>query len=211
MKTISTFEGLKVKLRGIHNEKDLDTVWNWMNDVEVTQYLMTLSPMSFAYEKEYFSKVGLDPNHKKFAIEDKKTGEFIGVMDLTKINFLHRHATTGSVIGNKTYWGKGFGSDAKMLVLNYAFNTLNLKNVFSEVYNFNKRSLGALRKTGYQVIGKQKKSVYCNGQWHDKLLLCVTRKRFNKLWKRYGKELKVGLSKQSQEFKSICRHKDKQL
>ncbi len=190
------FEGYKARIRGIHNEKDMEKVWQWMNDPEVTNFLLTLSPMSWAAEKEYFSKVGLDPNHKKFAIEDKATGEFIGMMDLSRINFLHRYATTGSVIGNKDYWRKGFGTDAKMLVLNYAFNTLNLKNVFSEVYDFNKRSLGALKNTGYKIVGRQKKCIFCNGEWRDRILLCVTKKRFKKAWRQYRSRMESQIANQ---------------
>ena len=198
MKNQSTFvgfEGLKVKLRGIHNDKDMEAAWTWMNDPEVTQYLLSVSPISWAAEKEYFAKVGLDPNHKKFAIEDKESGELIGFIDISKINLLHRYGTTGSVIGNKKYWSNGYGTDSKMLVLYYAFNTLNLKNVFSEVYDFNQRSLGALRNTGYKIIGRQKKSVFCNGKWCDRVFLQVSKKDFKKVWRKYYKKLRSELSK----------------
>ncbi len=197
MTTKPIFEGRIARIRAIHNEKDFDKVWQWMNDPEVTQTLLTNSPISYAAEKEYFSKVGLDPTRKNFAIEDKATGEFIGQMDINKIDLIHRYGTTGAVIGNKDFWRKGYGSDAKMLVLNYAFNTLNLKNVFSEVTAFNKRSLGSLKKTGYEVAGRYPNAIFRNGQWYDKVFLYVTRQKFYPLWKEYYNLLETELAKKT--------------
>lgn len=197
MITKPIFKGKKARIRAIHNEKDFDNVWQWMNDPEVTQNLLTISPISYTAEKEYFSKVGLDPTRKNFAIEDKVTGEFIGLMDINKIDLINRCGTTGAVIGNKDFWRKGYGSDAKMLVLNYAFNTLNLKNIFSDVTAFNERSLGALKKTGYEIAGRYPSAIFRNGQWYDKIFLYVTREKFYPLWKEYYDQLEADLAIQS--------------
>ncbi len=61
-------------------------------------------------------------------------------MGIHRINWKDRTATTGAVIGEKAYWDKGYGSEAKMLVLDYAFNMLNLRKICSQVLAFNKRS-----------------------------------------------------------------------
>jgi len=123
-------------------------------------------------------------------IVDAKTDKPIGSMGLHRINWKDRTATTGAVIGEKSYWGKGYGSEAKMLLLQYAFHSLNLRKICSLVLSFNGRSQAYSEKCGYKVEGTLKEHIFKNGQYWDEIHLAVFKEDWEPLWKRFQKTWK---------------------
>jgi len=109
-------------------------------------------------------------------------------MGLHQIDFIHGTAVTGAIIGEKEYQGKGYGTDAKMTLLNYAFNTLNLRKVCSDVISFNKRSLAYSKKCGYKIEGRQKQQFYRSGKYYDRVFLAIFRKNWPKIWAEWSKK-----------------------
>lgn len=94
------------------------------------------------------------PESLLFAVILRETGKLIGGVDLTDLNWFHRTAETGSGINLPEYRGHGLGSEAKNLLLEYAFDHLNLHMIRSCVMSFNPRSQAALRKQGYRDAGR---------------------------------------------------------
>jgi RimJ/RimL family protein N-acetyltransferase len=89
-----------------------------------------------------------------FAVCLRETDEVIGWVALLDVNYQERTAETGSFFGLKAYRGDGYGSEAKHLLLEYAFERLGLHMVESWVYFANTRSAAALRKQGYREAGR---------------------------------------------------------
>ncbi|MBJ8192941.1 GNAT family N-acetyltransferase, partial [Bacillus cereus] len=81
-----------------------------------------------------------NPEIKGFVIAHKDTLDYIGQLDLFKINWVNRHATLGVVIGRDGDLGKGYGREAIRLLQKFAFHTLNLHRLELEVYAFNERA-----------------------------------------------------------------------
>jgi RimJ/RimL family protein N-acetyltransferase len=175
-------EGKKVILRPLDKEKDLGVVLKWANDPELRQFVSFFLPSTKKQEEEWFDKKRED--EIVLAIETKE-GEFIGSIGLHKINYRHRTAITGTLIGEKSFWGKGYGTDAKMILLNYAFNTLNLRKIKSQAYATNQRSVNYSKKCGYKVEGILKKDLFVNGDYVDVVCLAVFRKSFKRVWRNY--------------------------
>jgi len=100
---------------------------------------------------------------------------------------MHRLATFWAIIGEKDYWGKGYGTDAKMSLLYYAFRILNLHRVASSVYEFNTRSLDYNKHCGYKVEGVLRKNCFKEGQYYDEILLGVFREEWELIWDYYQK------------------------
>ena len=94
------------------------------------------------------------PEMLLFTVILRQTGKIIGGVELTDINTFHRTAETGSVISLPEYRSQGLGSEAKNLLLKYAFDHLNLHMVKSFVDSYNPRSQAALRKQGYRDAGR---------------------------------------------------------
>lgn len=182
--------GSRIYLRAVSKD-DLRILTIWINDPEVNQYLKVSYPMSYEdqlkwYESHMHERVRTSVH---FAIVLKDSDQIIGVMGLHHIDHKHGTATTGSFIGNKQYWNKGYGTEAKMLVLEYAFNTLNLRKICSMVYDFNTRSKRCLEKCGYHEEGIRKAHIYRNGHYCDEILMAVFRPDFEAKWVEHKKLL----------------------
>lgn len=183
-------KGKKTILRPLRKATDFELCLRWINDPEVNQYLLVYFPVTEKKEEEWFDRVANNPNEIVLGIETLD-GKLIGNMALVHINAKDRTASTGALIGEKEYWGKGYGMDAKMTLLNYAFNTLNLRKINSSVYAFNKRSLQYNLKCGYKIEGVRKKQIFRNGKYHDEILIAVFKDDWLPIWKKYQNLIKI--------------------
>ncbi len=173
-------------------KEDIPYFLRWFNDMEVKQYVTNFLPVVEADETEWLDR--LHKNREKevvFVVVDIKTNKPIGVMGIHNINWVSRLATTGAVIGDKAFWGKGYGSEAKMLVLNYAFDTLNLRKICSLVFGFNKRSEAYSKKCGYRVEGILKAHHFKNGEYCDEIHMAVFREWWLPIWEKFQKTGRV--------------------
>lgn len=208
------YEGLLVRLRPQNVETDFDQVMKWVNDPEITKFLKINPPITREDEMQYFqSKVGKN-NEALFAI-DTLDGEFIGNMGIHNINWRSREGGTGSLIGNKEYWGKGYGADAKMLVLYHAFYCLGLHRISSSVYDFNGRSYSCLEKTGYVREGVKRNSIFAEGKFHDRYMYGILEDEFKAIWPGYkeiidlsGELSKDEISERAKSFFKDVREKN---
>jgi RimJ/RimL family protein N-acetyltransferase len=130
------------------------------------------------------------PTDIGFGIELVENQRLIGVMAIHQINWVDKTAKTGSMIGYADCVSKGYGSEAKMMLLDYAFNTLGLRIIYSEAITYNKRSNGSLEKCGYQKIGTFQKKHFRKGEYHDVNIYECTAKSFRKAFQKWNKDRK---------------------
>ncbi len=190
MSSVICMEGIKTVLRPVNPETDFELLWPAVNDVSISQFILARPPITAASEREYLENLGKDGKDIVFAICEKSSQNFLGLMGLYNINWQTRIATTGALIANKEFWGKGYGYDAKMQVLHYAFHFLNLHRIDSSVVAFNKRSAGCLLKCGYKEEGVRREYHFRHGKYFDQILFGILRRDFDPIWKRYSKDLK---------------------
>ncbi|MCV4229868.1 GNAT family N-acetyltransferase [Virgibacillus sp. LDC1] len=148
---------------------DADLYHTWRNDLEVMQ---STSPCLDAYQleetKDFVQHVILgSSSSKSYLILLKETGRPIGIMSLIHIDTKNRNAECIIDIGEKTYWGKGYGFEAMTLLLDYAFLELNLHRVNLRVFSFNHKAIKLYEKIGFVHEGSSRQSLYRNGVWHD--------------------------------------------
>jgi len=189
-KRVVFLRGKKVILRPLCKETDLEKCVSWLNDPEVSKFLKVFGPITKQAEMEWFDSLSKKENDVILAIETTD-GEYIGNIGLHRINWTDRTATTGAFIGIKEYWGKGYGTDAKMILLSYAFNTLNLRKITSSVIAFNKRSLHYSLHCGYKIEGRKRKQMFCNGKYWDEIILGLFKEEWLPIWKKYKKAGKI--------------------
>jgi len=180
-------KGKNVNLRHL-NEDDVPVMTHWLNDSEVTQYITINHPMTLEQELEYL-KANIGRQDKILLGIETLDGVYIGNISIDKINHVDRTATTGIIIGNKEYWGKGHGTEAKMLLLNYAFNTLNIRKIHSSAISFNERSVKYQKKTGAVVEGVLKDQIYKNGKYYDQIMLSIFKEDWLPIWDKFQKEV----------------------
>jgi len=163
--------GTLTRLRRIERD-DIPTFVRWFADPEVREFLLLNRPISIAEEEQWFVQQLQSQNAELFAIETND-GIHIGNIGLHDINWLHRSAEMGIVIGHKQYWGKGYGSDAIRTLLRFAFDEMNLHRVQLTVYEDNARAIRAYEKCGFRHEGRLRDAVYRKGRYYDMLLMSV--------------------------------------
>lgn len=181
-------KGKKVILRPLRKSSDLEYTLRWINDPEIRRYLTTFLPISEQKEESWFDEMLESEKNLVFAIEIWDgifNGVFIGTIGLHQINWKDGIATSGTLIGEKEHWNAGYGTDAKMILLDYAFNTLNLRKICSSVLEFNIRSLRYNLHCGYKIEGRRKKQIFKDGKYWDEIILAVFKKDWLPFWKKY--------------------------
>ena len=159
------------------NKADAPDLVRWFNDPEVTRFTGTRFPLYESQEEEFIAKKPSEqPSKIHLLIE--VDGKPIGVISLFDIDYISRTAQTGTVIGEKDSWSKGYGTRAKILILRFAFDQLNLRKVYSRVIAFNGRSLRYAEKCGYEREAVLKQDRYRDGEYHDLVILSVWRENF---------------------------------
>lgn len=173
------FYGDRVRLRAIERE-DIPTFVRWFNDPEVRQHILMYEPMSLAKEERWF-EAHLDRKDEvilalEARIED--TWTHIGNLGLHKLDWKHRSAALGIVIGEKGHWGKGYGTEAVRLMLRFAFHELGLHRVEIEAFEGNARALRCYEKAGFRSEGTRRHAFYRDGRWIDVHVMSVLEPEF---------------------------------
>jgi RimJ/RimL family protein N-acetyltransferase len=175
--------GRKVILRPVE-ERDIPNMQRWINDQEVIRGTLQFLPVSETGEREWLERIRKDSHAIMLAIETHE-GRHIGTIGIFGISWRDGTAHTGTLIGEKDCHGKGYGTDAKMLLLNYAFNTLNLRKICSSSLEFNQASLHYNLKCGYKEEGRRKQQFFRDGRYWDEIKIAVFREDWLPLWERY--------------------------
>jgi len=156
------------------------TKWaEWDNDLEVTIPLgdEAYTPMSLEKEREALADASKRQSHV-FDIVDNASDTLIGRCMLFSVNQVDRNAMLGICIGEKEYWSKGFGADAIRLLLDYAFNLLNLNSIMLGTFAFNQRAIACYKKVGFKEIGRRRQARIISGQKFDCVLMDILAEEF---------------------------------
>jgi RimJ/RimL family protein N-acetyltransferase len=161
------FRGELVRLTAEAPEDLAAAFARWNRDTEYAR-LLDLDPMhmwSAKKMKEYIEKdMEKDrPEEYFFQVrvlaEDKLIG-FVGLFPIWE----HGNAWVGIGLGERDYWGRGFGTDAMRLILRYGFMELGLHRVTLDVFEYNPRAIRSYEKAGFRVEGHQRQVLNRNGK-----------------------------------------------
>lgn len=173
-------------------KSDLNFAMCAMNDPDVRHFIGSYLPQTEEDEEEWIKRVTKNKD-KDIVFMIEALGETIGIMGIHRISWKDHVGTTGAVIKSKDNRGKGYGTRAKMLLLYYAFDELNLRRICSVAFAFNQASLGFNRKCGYKQEGVMKKHIFKSGDYHDCILTAVFREDFYPLWEAHKEKYGIVL------------------
>jgi RimJ/RimL family protein N-acetyltransferase len=156
---------------------DIPLLLKWFNDLDVIQCLSQYLPINEIAEEKWLEELSLVRRETDvvFIVEIIEGNKPIGSCGIHKINYRNGNAEITMVIGEKEYWGKGYGTEATFPMIEYCFNHLNLVRITAGAYSFNDRSVSALVKMGFQKEGVQRKAVFHNGKYYDHILFGLLR------------------------------------
>jgi RimJ/RimL family protein N-acetyltransferase len=144
-------------------EKYLD----WLSDIEVTKYLdVSNYDQTIDTITNYINRFNNSENYI-FAIVIKEINNHIGNITLQNINWVHKFATEGIMIGDKKYWKDGYGTEARSLLLEFAFNDLKLNRIVSSAFVDNLAGIKSNSKLGYKKEGLFRNHMILEGQYSD--------------------------------------------
>ena len=154
MKKNIEFKGSRLYFRKL-DERDATTEYsNWLNDPDVNIHLHP-SHREKKTTIEDLKKYIHDKNNNGdccfFGIFMNENDKHIGNIKLEPIDFNNRKATFSMMIGDKDYWGKGIGTVATKMMLEYGLKKLNLKTVDLRVSSLNKGAIRAYEKAGFDI------------------------------------------------------------
>ena len=170
-------------LRGEHiylrpaERTDVPNFVAWLNDAETTSFLNMRAPMSIAMEEKWFEgmveRQGKD--HYHYVICLLENDRPIGSLSLFAVDYVNGNAGIGISIGEKSLWGKGYGTDAMNALLDFGFGMLRLERMWLEVYVFNKRARRSYDKSGFVLEGTERRAVFKQGRYLDVELMSMLR------------------------------------
>jgi len=175
--------GKKVLLRAIENE-DLKFLRDLHNDPEIAKWIGGWSfPLSMADQEAWYEKISKDKTTIRLIIELKDTHEVIGLTGLWDIDWKDRRAYTGiMIIDDEKYRRKGYGTDAVMALMYYAFEELGLNRLDSDIIEYNDASLKLyLEKCGWKKEGVRRKHIFRNGKFYDRVIVGILREEYEEL------------------------------
>lgn len=174
---MSMIYGEHVRLRAVERD-DIQHYYAWVNDPEVTRNLALYLPMSNRDEEQWFERATQgDANERPLAIEvhDGHSWKLIGNCGVFSIEWVNSSAELGIMIGEKSAWNQGYGTEVMTLLLRHCFETLNLNRVFLRVYADNPRGIRAYQKAGFVEEGRMREAVFKHGRYDDVILMSVLR------------------------------------
>ena len=144
------------------------TYLGWLNDPEVNRFLETrFLPQTIESLQAYWQAHRDDPTSPWFAICLVGDSRHIGNIKLGPIHWLYRHAYLSLFIGDRSFWGKGYASEAIALVRDWAFRELDLQKLNAGICAGNIGSRRAFEKCGFELEGTLRQEVVSGGQRVD--------------------------------------------
>jgi len=172
--------GKKTRLRALE-KSDLPAVWRWVNNEEVMWFWgEPCNAQSLAEIEQWFARLqeAAGYSSKQFIIE-MKGGTPIGRIFYEHLDAKHRRTEVGMQIGEKGYWGRGYGADAMLTFLDYLFNELALHRVYLRLQNYNARALKCYEKCGFTQEGILRHNTFTRGEYYDDLMMGILHDEFN--------------------------------
>jgi RimJ/RimL family protein N-acetyltransferase len=94
----------------------------------------------------------------------------------------NRNARLGIMIGDKSYWSQGYGTDAMLTLLRFGFEEMNLNRIDLTVDAENARAIRCYQKCGFVGEGRLREARYQRGKYGDQLVMSVLRDEFYERW-----------------------------
>ena len=138
--------------------------------------------MSTVDEEKWFESSTQRPQETRPLVIEVREGDgwqMVGNCSFIDLDWVARSAEFGIMIGDKTVWNQGYGTETVLLLLRHGFNTLNLNRIGLKVFEDNERAIRAYEKAGFVREGRMRQAVYRQGRYKDVLFMSVLREEWN--------------------------------
>lgn len=169
-------DGLKFRLP---EGRDTPAFYRMRNDEQAVGSLGGFSlGMTYEAAQQWIAARGKPGTDIVFSIEPLESDEMIGHVGLYKIDHRIGSAEFAILIGNRAFWGKGFGKAATLFALEFAFGQLNLNRVSLQVLETNTRAVSLYQAVGFRQEGVLREAQFKYGHYIDVVEMAILRREF---------------------------------
>lgn len=178
------FESARLRLAPPDADKDAETESKWTHDPD---YLRALSPdpakpLSVPQIKKRHEAEAKEQGNKlfRFALRTLAEDKLIGFTRLHRIEWNNGVAWLELGLAEPDCRGQGYGTEALRLIVNYAFNELNLYRLNLALPGYNAAAQRFLERAGFTVEVRRREAIHRDGQRWDLLWLGLLRDEWKK-------------------------------
>lgn len=164
---------VKLTARDIETNLALDVRWERDSAFHRLASGDPAYPLTTNQARKYYESRG--PNSFSFAMRTLSDDRVIGYIGLWVASWASGEAWVGIGIGERDYWGKGYGTDAMRVILRYAFTELNLYRVSLAALGSNARAIRSYEKCGFVLEGRARDAARYDGQYCDEVYMGILR------------------------------------
>ncbi|HBY19347.1 MAG: GCN5-like N-acetyltransferase [Marinimicrobia bacterium 46_43] len=159
-------EGEKVILTPME-EEDAEFIRKMENDPEVRYALFLYKPLTRESAEKQVREMISSHDIFMFMIMEKESGQIIGQTGLVRVDFVSRSAIFYIAVHHKASRSKGYGTESTQLIMDYAFQTLNLNRIQLHVNSENTPAVHIYQKLGFEIEGTLRQAMYHGGKYCD--------------------------------------------
>jgi RimJ/RimL family protein N-acetyltransferase len=153
--------------------EDVGPMFNWTNDIETSGMDLPYRPTDGVAFSNWLGNFATDASRVLFAVRVAGNSQAVGFVLLSAIHAVNRGADFGIRIGRDADRGRGIGTAASALAIEYAWTHLNLSRLQLRVLADNPRAVGAYLRAGFAIEGRHSRAVFIAGAWHDQLTMAA--------------------------------------
>lgn len=175
---------LKLNGKAIHlkrlDTEYLDLYVNNLLNISIETIILTTTKSIFNRDgiKKYVENIVLDNSRMDFLIFTNKGEKLVGEVVIQDIDSDNRSAGIRIAVDKEEDFGKGYGTEALIIAMNYAFGMRNLHRLDLEVLNINKRAYHVYENVGFKKEGIKRDACYFNHKYYDLIFMSILEEEF---------------------------------
>lgn len=164
-----------------HTLENAEKMNKWANDPELAYYdddePERTEPLPVERTRRYLERITTEEDEGiiRFGIHKREDDSLIGLCMIAFIDRYNKNCKIGISIGEKSEWGKGFGSEVIAEIVRYCFEDLDMNRIGAEIYAFNQRSMKLFEGAGFKREGIIRELVYKKGRFEDEYIYGILR------------------------------------
>ena len=167
--------GEKTTLRAME-KRDIELLRNLRNHPDMRRWHCSHMLVSDIEQEEWYERSGTDQRSKIFMVDDLN-GNTVGYVQLRNIDYKNRSVEIGIHLGPEAQ-GRGYGRDAFLLLMRFAFNEMNMHRVYLQVFDFNDRAIKLYEKLGFREEGRFRDVIFQEGRYYDIVQMSILESEF---------------------------------
>lgn len=177
--------GENVLIRPVE-QQDLPLILNWSRLYDLQQLFSFTTDFTHYDDIKNQLNTGNPksfPDSFYFSVVEKDEKNTIGGCMLTEIDYANKNCLCSLYIGDEKMRSKGFGIEGVNLLLEFAFNRIDMNRVGCWVSDFNKHALKSFKKCGFKVEGIMREGAYRSGRYYDVYYMGILKSEYTGLKK----------------------------